>query len=174
MKNPIAENAIKLYILFIISAFVGWLYEIVTVCILYDRYIDRGILHLPLCPIYGVGMLLLYIFLHKQKNVFAIFGISAAITTSIELIASYAIEYFFHYYLWTYEGWPLSFQNRISLISSIIFGLMAVLVFKAVVPAVNKIYSDNRIAVNITVCAITVFMIFAQVAGMNADTEWII
>lgn len=157
----------KFYILFVLSAFVGWVYEIIATYLVYGRYYDRGILHLPMCPIYGVGMILLYICLRKVKNVFALFLCSGLITTGIELAASYIIEYKFHYILWTYEGWPLNFQNRVSFISSMIFGLLAVVVFKIIKPLLDQIYEKHEKKLRIASLVGTLILASIQFLGMK-------
>ena len=129
--------------MFILAAFIGWLYEVVCTYALFQIYVDRGVLHLPLCPIYGFGILLLYLIFRKVKNPFAVFAGSAVITTVIEYITSVAAEYFFHVELWSYEPWPLNYQGRISLISSCIFGLMAVIFLKLAVPLIERVYQTK-------------------------------
>lgn len=144
-------------LMFIISAFIGWIYEIICVLIIYGQYYDRGILHLPFCPIYGFGMLVLYIIFHKVKNKGIIFIGSAIITTLVELITSYVAEYKFHIIMWTYEGWPLNFQNRISLISSMIFGLMALVFMLIIKPAIEKLYKSKYVIV-VSISTMTFFL----------------
>lgn len=138
-ERKILEKCISILLQFLIASFGGWVYEIVTVYIIYGEYYDRGVLHLPLCPIYGFGMLLVSIVLYKVKNGVFIFLGSTLLTTSIELLVSYIVEYKYHWILWTYEGWPLNFQNRISLVSSMIFGVMAVVFIKIIRPLVNRL-----------------------------------
>ena len=128
---------------FLIASFLGWLYEIGTVYCLFHTYYDRGVLHLPLCPIYGFGMLVLLIVFHRVKNSAVIFLGSFAVTTAIELASSYLLEWKFGYPLWTYEDWPLNYENRVSVISSCIFGLMALLFFKVIRPAAHKLFSSK-------------------------------
>ena len=133
----------KTMLQFLIASFVGWLYEVATVYCLFRTYYDRGVLHLPLCPIYGVGMLVLLLIFHRVKNTVVIFMGSVTVTTAVELAASYVLEHIYGYSFWTYEGWPLNFQNRVSLISSCIFGLMALLFFKIIRPVTDKLYTTK-------------------------------
>lgn len=133
----------KLLFRFFIASFMGWLYEITTVYVLYHTYYDRGVLHLPLCPIYGFGILLLSVLLYRFQDIKAIFLGSVIITTILELAASYIIEWKYGLWLWTYEGWPLSFQNRISVISSCIFGVMAVFFMKIINPGIDRIFHSR-------------------------------
>ena len=162
----------KLYLMFIASAFIGWLYEVILTTAVLGKYVDRGMLHLPFCPIYGFGILLLYLCLRKIKKGYIIFLASGVITTVLELAASYILEYGFDMVLWSYRGWPLNFQNRISLISSVIFGLMAVFAFKVIVPLNNKLYNKHRRVVTAVVIGITVIAIVIQIIGMNATPKW--
>ena len=131
-------------LLFALASCIGWLYEMVCVWLLYGYYFDRGVLHLPMCPIYGCGVLLLRLVLREVKNPFGIFLGSFLIASGVELAASYILEYGFHKILWSYEGWPLSFQDRISLVSSLIFGVMATVFIKLVKPPIDKLFKSKH------------------------------
>ena len=131
-------------LLFALASCIGWLYEMVCVWILYGYYFDRGVLHLPMCPIYGVGILLLMLVLKRVNHTAGIFLGSFIIATGVELGASYLLEYGFHRILWSYEGWPGSFQDRISLVSSIIFGLMATIFIKVIKPPIDRLFRSDH------------------------------
>ena len=148
-------------LLFALASCIGWLYEMVCVWLLYGYYFDRGVLPLPLCPIYGFGVLLLMFVLRTVKNPFGIFLGSFLIASGVELTASYILEYGFHRILWSYEGWPLSFQDRISLVSSLIFGVMATVFIKLVKPQIDKLFKSKHAAA----AAVIVSMLF--VAGVS-------
>ena len=151
--NSVGKTIVKFTGLFLLASFLGWVYEIVCVWTLHHIYVDRGILHLPMCPIYGFGFLVLYAMFHKVKNPLYLFVFSFLVTSVIELSASYILEYKFHMILWTYEGWPLNFQNRISVVSSMLFGVMTVLFTKGVKPPVYCIFDSKfgRAAIVLTV-----------------------
>ena len=133
-------------LLFSLASCIGWLYEMACVFIIYGYYFDRGVLHLPMCPIYGVGILLLMLVLREVKNPVGIFLGSFLIASGVELTASYILEYGFRRILWSYEGWPLSFQDRISLVSSLIFGVMATVFIKLVKPQIDKLFKSKHAA----------------------------
>ncbi|MBO7362246.1 MAG: putative ABC transporter permease [Lachnospiraceae bacterium] len=155
MKVKKAYLFITEYILlFALASCIGWLYEMACVWIIYGYYFDRGVLHLPMCPIYGFGVLLLMLVLRTVENPFGIFLGSFLIASGVELTASYILEYGFHRILWSYEGWPLSFQDRISLVSSLIFGVMATVFIKLIKPPADKLFKSKRsmgAAVTVTV-----------------------
>ena len=62
-------EVIELYFLLFISyAFLGWCMEVICKLIQYKRFINRGFLIGPYCPIYGWGALLITILLQKYNN----------------------------------------------------------------------------------------------------------
>ena len=140
-KNPLIVT--KYMLMFLLASFIGWLYEIGCVYVMYKTYYDRGVLHIPCCPIYGFGMLILYFLFRKVKNPLIVFSGSVVITTTVEYIAAIVLEYRFHRILWTYRDWPLQFQGRVSAISSCLFGIMALLFMKLIVPGLNRIYASK-------------------------------
>lgn len=125
-------------VIFTVASFIGWLYEIAMDWIVWGSLSDRGILHLPLCPIYGFGVLFIMALLGKKKKLIYIFLYGTVISTALELAASYLIEWMFHFRLWTYEHWPFHFQGRISLLSSLIFGVFSVFVIGLICPQIKK------------------------------------
>lgn len=115
---------------FTISGFAGWIYEVATVWVLWRYFCNRGMLHLPIIPIYAVGAFILLAMLgEKKRNPVFVFVFSFAVTTIFELGASYLLEFIFHEQFWTYEDWYLSILDRSCVISSAIFGLFALLYF---------------------------------------------
>lgn len=131
------------YILeFAVCGFVGWLYEVSVMYVMYRQYEQRGFLHLPILPIYGFFGLLLLLIFRRHKNPVFVFLVSMAVTTAGELAASYAIEAVLHTQLWTYHMWKYNFQGRISLYSSLMFGGLSLLLVNVVHPLVRKMYKN--------------------------------
>lgn len=125
---------------FVVAGVVGWLYEVATMWILFRCYENRGILHLPVIPIYPVGAFILLAILHKRKlRPLPLFIVASLVTTVFELGASYLLELIFHQQFWTYEGWFLSILDRSCVISSAIFGLLSVIYFFGLHPLSGKL-----------------------------------
>ena len=124
---------------FLVAGFVGWIYEVVTVWILLHRFENRGILHLPIIPIYAIGAFILLFIIRKKINPVLLFIAAFVITTLFELGSSYLLEFIFHKQFWTYETWPLSILDRSSGVSSAIFGVMAVAYFYVLHPFSGKL-----------------------------------
>ena len=123
---------------FTVCALCGWLYEEGLELAVNHAYADRGVLHLPLLPIYGFGGLLVIFLFRKRNHWLWVFGMSTLATTVLELVASYPIERILGYLPWYYGAWPLNFEGRISVLSSLIFGALALLLVKAVHPLCRK------------------------------------
>lgn len=110
---------------FTLYAFIGWVYETICESIFAQTFIlNRGYLHLPVCPIYGFGAFIALWIMHRFKklNAMQIFIGGTLITTVVEYIAALILEALLHKSLWDYSLWIYNFQGRVSLISSIIFG----------------------------------------------------
>ncbi len=124
---------------FFVYSHIGWLYEVILTSVCAGRFVDRGFLHLPICPIYGFFGLVLLAITSECRRPLSVFALSAAAVTAGELICSYALEAVLGYKLWDYSAWPVNFDGRISLISSIIFGLMGLLAVYIVHPAAMRL-----------------------------------
>ena len=120
---------------FIVCGFIGWTYETVLTSVVFGYFVDRGVLPIPLLPIYGLFSLILPFVFKRENNPFAIVAIGAIGATVFELLGAYITEYFFHERLWSYKDWKFNFfDGRISLFSSLIFGVLCVLFVKGIHP----------------------------------------
>ncbi len=156
------EFQINLYIMvFTVSAHIGWLYETILTSVRWGNFAERGFLQLPLCPIYGFGAVILLLLFGRLKSSIVIFLVSTVVTTMIELAASYLLEYFLHRQLWTYKHWPLHFQGRISFWSSVLFGVLAVLLIKIIYPltryALNNLTKRSRVFLSLLIVSSVLF-----------------
>ncbi len=134
----------RLAVEFTICCFAGWVYEIMLYLLMYGYYQERGVLHLPLLPIYGFGGLALLLLFYKRKNWASVFFGSVILTTVLELVCSYLLEWILGRSLWDYSHWWLDFEGRISLPSSLIFGVMSLLLVKGLDPLMQKFQENAR------------------------------
>lgn len=124
------------FLYFILYSVLGWAYEVFLEVAVYRwGYSDRGVLHGPYCPVYGVGALAFLLCFHRlmgQKEPrwlrffkpILIFLGCMAVATGIELVTSYLLEWFTGSWPWqTYVDYGINFQGRIALSPSIRFGL---------------------------------------------------
>ena len=90
--------------LFFVYAFIGWLLEVIGKLIEKHRFINRGFLLGPICPIYGYGSIFLILLLSKYKNeIFLLFIMAIIICSILEYFTSYFMEKLFKIqFKWTY------------------------------------------------------------------------
>lgn len=115
-----------IFIFFIFSV-IGWLIEVSLKSIQFHRFINRGFLVGPYCPIYGLGALLIvmsneWIGRYDSSNAI-IFLNSVLICGFIEYFVSYFLEKFYHARWWDYTNRPMNLHGRIWIGNLILFGL---------------------------------------------------
>lgn len=157
-----AKTAAGWVLEFTAYSFIGWVYETVLTSIVWGKFAERGVLRLPLLPIYGFCSLLMILLLGRIKSIPLLFFLGGGIITALELAASYILEYLVPYRLWDYSDWALNFDGRISLFSSMIFGILCVLLVRVLHPAAEKIYPKLKPRTVIISAAICITIILAD------------
>lgn len=116
-----------LFLNFVIYSFLGWLCETTYCSIPEKKFINRGFLNGPFCPIYGFGALLIIFLLENlSRNAVIVFLAGTAITTALEYFTGFLLEVVFHAKWWDYSQNKFNFKGRICLANSIMFGLLSV------------------------------------------------
>ncbi len=112
--------------LFFIFCNIGWVQESLIESLYHRRWINRGFLKGPYIPIYGFGgMLLLLCGLPFRWNGFLVYICGAASCTLLEYFVGWLMETFFHKQFWDYSMMKFTYKNRISLLSSMFWGVLS-------------------------------------------------
>lgn len=115
--------------LFIIYSFIGWFMEVCWTLFTDKKFVNRGFLIGPYCPIYGVGCLLLIVLLDRFKyNVFLLFFMSIIVCSILEYSTSFIMEKLFKARWWDYSTRKFNLNGRICAQTMIPFGILGVLV----------------------------------------------
>ncbi|EFI42647.1 putative ABC transporter permease [Peptoniphilus sp. oral taxon 386] len=151
-------------LLFFIFAFLGWMTEVSYTYIDSKNYVNAGVLNGPICPIYGVGLMLILIFIYPQKNFMLVFFEIMLTATFVELITGIILEMIFKKKWWDYSDKPFNFKGYICLKYSIMWGigglLMCYIIFPVILNASNYFWSLPIIIPNlITSIIIILFLI---------------
>lgn len=126
-----------MYILwFYVYSFLGWLWETALCSITERRFVNRGFLNCPYCPIYGFGALIDIFVLGWLDNAVALFVMGALLASVLEYLTSYGMEYYFHARWWDYSDRPFNLNGRICLEGALLFGAFAVLLDRVIQPRV--------------------------------------
>lgn len=115
--------------LFMIFSIVGWIGEMIFCKIINKKFINRGFLMGPYCPIYGCGIVLLTLILNKYADdPFILFCASIVICAVVEYVASFLMESIFKLRWWDYSNIKFNINGRICLESVVPFGIIGVIV----------------------------------------------
>lgn len=128
----------KLILFFVIYSFLGWISEVSYA--FYNRriFINRGFLFGPVCPIYGLGLVVVIILTNNIKdNLLLLFTFSTLITSLLEYTTGFILEKLFHSKWWDYTEDPFNLHGRICLHFSIMWGLATTIIVKVIHPIIN-------------------------------------
>lgn len=125
---------------FTIYSFLGWCSEVIFATVTTGKFVNRGFLNGPVCPIYGFGMsLVLLVLLPFSDNIPLLFIGGALLTSAIELVGGWALKKFFHTTWWDYSNQPFNLGGYICLKFSILWGLCVVVVIRIVHTAIASL-----------------------------------
>lgn len=123
------------FLLFLIYSFIGWFYEVLLTLVKKKKFINRGFLIGPYCPIYGVGSLFVIFLLNDYLDKpFGLFILSIVICSIVEYTGSFLLEKIFKTSWWDYSSQKFNINGRICLETMIPFGLGCMLIMYIVNP----------------------------------------
>ncbi len=132
-----------IFLAFMIYSFLGWLWETVLFILRDRRFVNRGFLFGPFCPIYGTGALVCCTLLYGRVENFALlFIIGAFLCSLLEYITHWALELLFHARWWDYSSNKFNLKGRICLSSTLAFGLCIALLIDYIHPFVMSKLGD--------------------------------
>ena len=131
----------KYFLLFMCYSIMGWIIEVITGFIEKGKFINRGFLIGPYCPIYGFGGLSMTLLLTKYINdKLILFVMSIAICSVIEYLTSYVMEKMFHTRWWDYSNKKYNINGRICLETMIPFGILGILTLCYINPFLYSVF----------------------------------
>lgn len=127
---------IEMYVLlFFACSFLGWCMEVTCKLVQFGRFINRGFLLGPLCPIYGTGAVLMAYFLPLwTTQVESTFLLALVLCGMLEYITSWLMEKLFHARWWDYSQKRFNINGRVCASNLLAFGVMGVFVVKVLKP----------------------------------------
>ena len=127
-----------LFLYFIIYAFLGWILETVYCSVRERRFVARGFLYGPICPIYGVGVLMMLCWFAPLTGHPLLFYVVATVCMSAwEYLVGWLLETGTHIKYWDYSSRPFNLHGRICLTISLAWGVLAYLVIFWIHPLVS-------------------------------------
>lgn len=133
------EQLFEILTYFIIYSFLGWVMESIVRSIAEKKIINTGFLIGPICPIYGIGAIIIFLFLNQfENNLVLLFLISVIVLTIWEYLVGVLLETIFHTKYWDYSDHKINFQGRVCLTNSICWGVLGILFVKYIHPFIQE------------------------------------
>lgn len=127
---------------FFVYAFLGWCSEVCFAAVNSGKFVNRGFLNGPLCPMYGIGVCLIALCLGPLgENPLLLFAGAVVLTTALEGITGLLLEKLFHQRWWDYSNVPFNLGGYVCLKFSLLWGLACLLILKVVHPGIARMIS---------------------------------
>ena len=135
----------ELFVSFILYSFLGWVWETIYCTVKEKRFQNRGFLFGPVCPIYGVCVVIVQLLcrfgrglVDVQAPVWRVFLICAVGSAVAEFVTSWYLEKRFHARWWDYSTLPLNVNGRIALPVTLCFGAAGVVIVRYILPLIGE------------------------------------
>lgn len=114
--------------LFFIYSFAGWCIEVCYAALSRRRFVNRGFVNSPLCPIYGFGAVLFCLFLPElTENPFFLFLGGMLLAALLEYSTGMLMEKIFRKKLWDYSDIKYNLGGYVCVRYALLWGALALL-----------------------------------------------
>ena len=125
------------FLYFIVYSVLGWLMETIYCSVLERRLVPRGFLYGPLCPIYGVGVLMMICWFQPLMGNPVLFYLTATVCMSAwEYFVGWFLETTTHIKYWDYSMYRFNLKGRICLWVCLMWGVLSFIVLYFIHPLV--------------------------------------
>ena len=127
---------------FVLYSFLGFLVEVVFARITHNPKRDRKCLYfLPLCPVYGLGVLLMLALPAARSNSWLLFLWAALSATGAEYLMDLFYDRVLGVSFWDYSHLPLNLHGRVCLLFSFFWGILGLIAVRLVHPLAAELVS---------------------------------
>ena len=147
-----------------IGSTIGYIVEMIVAFIQEGHFESRqGVLYGPFTPVYGIGILVFYMFFNRiktreKKKIFLLAMLLGGIT---EYLCSFLQEKIFGTISWDYSNWILNINGRTTLIHCTYWGVAGILYVTYIEPILPKIEEITRKnGTKILACGMAILMFF--------------
>lgn len=136
--------------LYMIYSFIGWCGEVVVATVKRHRFVNRGAVSGPFCPIYGLGAAVVAVFFPELKgNPLFLFLGGMVVNTFVEYVTGRIMEMSLHKKWWDYSDQKFNLGGYVCLKTSVLWGICTVLmiyvlnpVFTGLVGLIPKLWGE--------------------------------
>lgn len=153
----------QLVLYFFFYSFVGWVMETCYCSILERKYVARGFLYGPICPIYGVGVLFMILFFKPLTGHPVVFYITAVVVMSAwEYFVGWFLETTTHVKYWDYSNIRFNLQGRICLPISLTWGVLSYIVIFWIHPFTESLFAGIPVWLSHVLCGLAVGVLISD------------
>ncbi len=155
---------------FYVYGFLGWCTEVAYATIREQRFVNRGFLNGPICPVYGIGVGMVVILLTSREwSLVALYVVSTVLVTAIEGVTGYLMDKLFHHKWWDYSNQPLNIGGYVCLLFSLAWGIACVLIVRVIHPIIFKGIVLIPVTAGIILAFILSIALFADIYTTTAE-----
>lgn len=153
-------NIYEYFLIYMFYSVLGWVMEVILTYCNSKKFVNRGFLIGPYCPIYGSGVLLIMFILKRYVDrPLGLFCMAVIICSILEYLTSYFMEKIFKARWWDYSNKRFNIEGRICLSYAMLFGIGGTLIMYFINPFIINIM-NNTPSTTIKVLAIVLFIIY--------------
>ncbi|SEQ70533.1 Protein of unknown function [Lachnospiraceae bacterium NE2001] len=135
---------ISLVQLFFTYSLVGWVWEVFYYIATTGMVVNRGTMHGPWLPIYGVGGILIILLLKPlREKPGLLFAGAVVVCGVVEYATAWALETFLHKKWWDYTGFFLNIHGRVCFEGLLVFGMAGLAFTYIFSPMLDDFYKDK-------------------------------
>ncbi len=122
---------------FYVYAVLGWCVEVAYAACKHGKFVNRGFLNGPICPVYGIGVGVVVQFLMPLRHQeLLLYVASTVLVTVIEGLTGFLLDKLFHHRWWDYSSLRFNLGGYVCLRFSLIWGAVCVFIVKVFHPIV--------------------------------------
>lgn len=153
----------QLILFFFFYSFVGWVMETCYCSILERKYVARGFLYGPICPIYGVGVLLMILFFKPLTGNPVLFYVTAVVVMSAwEYFVGWLLETTTHVKYWDYSHIRFNLHGRICLPISLTWGVLSYVVIYWIHPRTESLFASIAPWLSYVLCGVAIGILISD------------
>lgn len=134
---------VKLFWIFVVGSVFGLVIEDIFHLIVYHEWESRaGLVWGPFSPLYGVGAVVLTVFLNRfyYTHNLIIFIIAMILGSAMEYFASLMMEVFWHAIAWDYTGTFGSIDGRTNFFFGVMWGTLGLAWVRIIMPCIKRVF----------------------------------
>ena len=155
----------EMVFLFFFWGVIGWITEVIDMKIEAGEFQNRGFLHMPICPLYGLVIPMLCVLLRSQRHSYvALFLLGILLCSLSEYAIGWLLEKLFNARWWDYSHMRFNVRGRVCLRNSVLFGVGTLLAVGFVEPVAEMVIHMIPLQTGMFICVFAVVVLIMDIA----------